>query len=594
MRINGVKNILNKKYELTIRTKAALFVYLNALVVAVVSGVLIYFLIFNLRSHTIGDINSEIAEVSSTYVAETLNNKITVISNLSNSPFWNNFIKLQDKGAGVYGIPEDEDKKWIKLNSADPFLKKILENQLSLRLQSLVEGDRDVNELFIADRYGYVIAASQKTTDFYQADESWWQESYSGKTFVGDIEFDESSDTVGLIIALPVKNKAGEVIGVCKVVLNLAHMWEFLNDMGVGDTGHVTLLNEQGQVIFHHGAVLLQQEIMDAEKIRGILASEEEYHIINVPSFHDTEIFAIFRSIEDPELLDHGIRWWVVSSQDKNEVFAPLNTIFFRAIIFIFVLTIVIFLFGFLFIGVLIKPLDKLNRAIKHIADGDLDYKIGNVSDDEVGRISREFDKMTEKLKGTTTMVGKLSHEIVERKRAVEGLRKSEERYKTIFESSRDALMTLNPYGKFLSGNPATVKLFACKNEEEFLLKSPADLSPEYQPDGQLSSVKSKEVMKKAIDKGSSFFEWVHQTTAGEEFFATVLITSVKVEDRYILQATVRDITDQKRAFEEITSLSTFMSENPNPVLRISDKGDVIYKNEAVVTILKDEGLEGK
>jgi PAS domain-containing protein len=44
-----------------------------------------------------------------------------------------------------------------------------------------------------------------------------------------------------------------------------------------------------------------------------------------------------------------------------------------------------------------------------------------------------------------------------------------------------------------------------------------------------------------------------------------------------------RDITDQKRAEEEIRNLSRFPSENPDPVLRITRDGTVLYVNDATL-----------
>jgi PAS domain S-box-containing protein len=582
------------KRGMSIKTKAALFVYFNAVVVAVISGVLIYFLVFNMRTRTIGAINAEIAEMSSNYVSDIADRRIAEIRKLSNSPFWKNFIKEQDKGPDVYSDPEDADKKWLEMETDDVFSRKILGNELSLRLQNLVEGDRDVSELFITDRYGYVLAASRKTSDLYQGDEEWWQKTFSGKIFIGDVTWDESNKTAGLVIAVPVIDEYGEVIGTCKAIIDASATWGFLNDIGYEETGHVALINEQGQIIVHRNITPLSEKIPISEQLKEALANGTRGYKIIFSGIHGKRVLSIVKDVNNSQLLDHGISWKIVSTQEISEVFTPLNSLFLRAIVFIFMLTIAALFFGFLFIGFLLKPLGKLNHAIKHISEGNLEYRINSPYEDEVGHISNAFDKMVAELKGSTTVIGKLSCEIVERKRVEEELKKSEDQYRIIYESSRDALMTLSPYGKFLSGNSATVKMFACKNEEEFLSKAPADLSPEYQPDGQSSRVKSKEVMKKAIDEGSNLFEWVHQTTTGKEFFATVLLTSVKVEDRYILQATVRDITDQKKALKEITSLSIFMSENPNPVLRISDKGDVIYKNEAVAAILEDEGLEEK
>ena len=40
-----------------------------------------------------------------------------------------------------------------------------------------------------------------------------------------------------------------------------------------------------------------------------------------------------------------------------------------------------------------------------------------------------------------------------------------------------------------------------------------------------------------------------------------------------------RDITERKQAEQEIISLAKFPSENPNPVLRLSRDGTVLYAN---------------
>ncbi len=146
-----------------------------------------------------------------------------------------------------------------------------------------------------------------------------------------------------------------------------------------------------------------------------------------------------------------------------------------------------------------------------------------------------------------------LVHQIAERKRADEALKNSEERFRSLFESSRDALMTLEPPSwAFTSGNPATVTMFRCKNEEDFISHAPWQLSPERQPDGRASGEKAKEMIETAMREGSHFFEWIHKRIDGEEFPATVLLTRMELAGRRFLQATVRDITDSKRAEEAL------------------------------------------
>jgi PAS domain S-box-containing protein len=141
-------------------------------------------------------------------------------------------------------------------------------------------------------------------------------------------------------------------------------------------------------------------------------------------------------------------------------------------------------------------------------------------------------------------------HDITLCRRAEEALRSSETKYRMLFNSSRDAIMIAAPEKGFLSGNPAAVELFACKDEQEFVSYSPADLSPESQADGTPSAVKAQQMMAIAVQEGSHFFEWTHKRADGREFFATVLLTRMELEGARVLQATVRDITKQKLAEE--------------------------------------------
>jgi len=144
--------------------------------------------------------------------------------------------------------------------------------------------------------------------------------------------------------------------------------------------------------------------------------------------------------------------------------------------------------------------------------------------------------------------------DITERREMEKALTASERKFRSLFESSRDAIMILEPPSwKFTSCNLATVQLFGFKGKAEFISKGPWELSPEFQPDGLRSEEGSKKMIRKAMEEGTNFFEWTHQRADGKDFFATVLLTRVEIEEgQPFLQATVRDITEQKKAEEEM------------------------------------------
>lgn len=137
--------------------------------------------------------------------------------------------------------------------------------------------------------------------------------------------------------------------------------------------------------------------------------------------------------------------------------------------------------------------------------------------------------------------------------RAQEALQASEEKYRGLFEYSRDAIMVIrSPSWEFVSANLATLEMFRAKNESEFTSSRPWELSPERQPDGRVSAEKAKEIIEMAVRDGFCSFEWTHKRLDGEEFPAMVLLTRMMLGKDMIIQATVRDVTQEKRIDEEL------------------------------------------
>jgi PAS domain S-box-containing protein len=166
-------------------------------------------------------------------------------------------------------------------------------------------------------------------------------------------------------------------------------------------------------------------------------------------------------------------------------------------------------------------------------------------------------------------------------------LQKSEEKYRGLFDNSRDALMVLEPpLWKYTSGNQATLEMFWANSEEEFISHTPWALSPERQPDGRTSIDKAREMLEIALRDGYHLFEWTHHRICGEEFFADVFLTRLEEEGKVMVQATVRDITDRKRTEEALQEqkkqLKDIINFLPDATLAIDKNKHVIIWNRAI------------
>ncbi|MFC1849499.1 PAS domain S-box protein [candidate division CSSED10-310 bacterium] len=130
-------------------------------------------------------------------------------------------------------------------------------------------------------------------------------------------------------------------------------------------------------------------------------------------------------------------------------------------------------------------------------------------------------------------------------------LQESEEKYRILFEKSRDGLLIID-HNKFVDCNKATLDLLRYSTKEELLQTHPSELSPPIQPDGRASYEKADDMIATAVEKGSHRFEWIHRKADGEDFPVEVSLTTIPFKGRQLVHTAWRDITDRKRAEEEL------------------------------------------
>lgn len=131
-------------------------------------------------------------------------------------------------------------------------------------------------------------------------------------------------------------------------------------------------------------------------------------------------------------------------------------------------------------------------------------------------------------------------------------LAESENKYRTLFERTADAILILEK-DKFIDCNQAAIDLLGYTDKQKLLNTHPSQLSPEIQPDGQNSFEKVSEMMRMAFDHGTHRFEWKHKKCNGEIFDVEVLLTAVPLGDEFFLHCVWRDITERKKIQQQRT-----------------------------------------
>jgi PAS domain S-box-containing protein len=204
--------------------------------------------------------------------------------------------------------------------------------------------------------------------------------------------------------------------------------------------------------------------------------------------------------------------------------------------------------------------LTQLSQGTEVISSGNLDYVIPEGAKDEIGGLTRAFNRMTLNLKKVTASKAELEKEIRERQEAETALKDSEEKYRTLFAVSLDALFLVDRETKaILEVNEAACRLYGYTAEEMLRLKS-IELSAD--------PVETDRAMRDYQD--GPYTRW-RKKKDGTLFPVDITAKSFYLKGRQLILASVRD-TSQRRMAETYRNLSA-------DVLKILNEGSDIQKS---------------
>jgi len=171
--------------------------------------------------------------------------------------------------------------------------------------------------------------------------------------------------------------------------------------------------------------------------------------------------------------------------------------------------------------------------------------------------------------------------DITEQKRVEEELRASEEKYRTLAESSPDAIFIQNPDGEYLYIN-STGAAFLGKKPDEIIGKNTVDIFPKQVIEHVLGKIRYVLDNNRPISFKSSF-----SYNKKPRYFSTTLSPIQDDNGNLVsLLGVAHDITDRELAAQQIAGLAKFPSENPYPVLRIKADGTILYSNDTGFALL--------
>jgi PAS domain S-box-containing protein len=163
-------------------------------------------------------------------------------------------------------------------------------------------------------------------------------------------------------------------------------------------------------------------------------------------------------------------------------------------------------------------------------------------------------------------------------------LTESEARLRTLLEHAPEAIVVFDGNtGHFLSGNAHACRLYG-RDASELPQLTPADVSPEFQPNGRRSAELARENMDEALRGGTPVFDWMHRQPDGTLIPTEVRLVRLPAEGQSLLCASIIDNTARLQTEQALRRRSDQVQRHRNVLLELakSDKSDF---NKALLKI---------
>lgn len=375
---------------------------------------------------SIGSGSTVLAADTMDKIDRTIMNRIEDFQVLISDPFIQDQINASNQAFNKMGSESNItnyiqtiDSIWIsmKKNQSNLFIQDLLHNNLSMRLIDRMNFyQKEYNyslygEIFITNKYGANIGLTNKTTDYYQGDESWWNHAVKKGLSIENIAFDESSEIYSFDVILRIDDAKGAFIGVIKIVWNIEEILSIIHDSIVKEgfeqysSMQYKLIDNTGRLIFStEPFVFLENQSNVLSTIKTTLSDNEStYAIMNNIEGDDTTrliAFSYSKVIKD---------FILVLEHNTDGIFGSVYNLRNLIVIVTIMMVVTGIFLGFVISRNISKPIITLRDATNQIRNDNLDMYVDVQTNDELGDLASSFNMMTQELKKSKKQIQQYS-----------------------------------------------------------------------------------------------------------------------------------------------------------------------------------------
>lgn len=301
--------------------------------------------------------------------------------------------------------PARADEVWQQVDWPD---NPMASAKISQVLTTARAATGDLVEIFLTDRDGWLVGSTNKTEDFFQADEAWWTQAAAagcGGFHIDDLHYDDSAEEYVTTIAMAVCVN-DRFVGVLRAGLAFSHMVPMMSKLSAGRQASVLVVKRDGTIVASIDGSGLQGDhplsarpVLEAAQALGESRSGFlEAPVRGVPS-------VIGHAVSDGTGQFAGFGWTALVVEPTSQAYAPVVALQ-RAIWALSLLLLVtVLLVGLRTSAGLTDPIRRAAEVMQSIAGGDLTGTLHSTGHGEMDQLAESLNDMTVNLRA---MVGSI------------------------------------------------------------------------------------------------------------------------------------------------------------------------------------------
>jgi len=178
------------------------------------------------------------------------------------------------------------------------------------------------------------------------------------------------------------------------------------------------------------------------------------------------------------------------------------------------------------------------------------------------------------------TLENKVEDEIEKNREKTKQIIEHKKLFETVFNKSKDGFFILKN-SKIIDGNNSTLKILNLKNKKDLLNSTLLSISPEYQANGEKSSVGIDRILKNTLENGASTFEWIHKKSDGKEFWSEITLSLISQGNKTMFFSVLKDIDEKKKTELELEQLTKTLEDRvQEQVDELREKDEILFEQE--------------